>query len=128
MSSHNTLCEIEAEKLRRRGFTIEFEKKVMPHCVVDVIARRGDEIVIVECGYCIRSLEELKKVATKIIHAPYIKQWARYEPFRKASERIKKEIVEHSHNWREGLKPKPQRQPIKDDKLLTQIISEIKNR
>ena len=121
-------CQIEAEKLQRRGFTIEFEKKVMPHCVVDVYAKRGNEVVIVECGYCIQSLEELKKVATKIVHAPYLRQWIRYEPFRKASEMITKEIVEHGYDWTEGLKSKPKREIAKEDTLFAQIVNEINKR
>lgn len=83
---HKLLCRIEATKLRKRGYKVEFEKPLnlcgRKH-KVDVLAIKGNEILAIECGY----LPELTKhdflynikngKIIKVIHVPYIRQWCR---------------------------------------------------
>ena len=108
MTYHDNLCKIEAEKLRKRGFKVEFEKKIGKGCVVDIYATRGDEVVIVECGYLCKPWRqaEVKHYIphAKFVHVPYLSQWIRYWDiialrFPRLPEHEKK------FDWREYVKP-----------------------
>jgi hypothetical protein len=62
---HSNIMQIEADRLTRKGFVIEFEKKIMKGWRCDVLAKKGEEMLIVECGTTGKNkqwLEKLKNV------------------------------------------------------------------
>lgn len=79
---HKILCKIEADRLKKKGYSIEFEKqlgsKEMGSCKVDVFAKKGEEIIIVECGYLDSLIRDsiIEKVG-KFSWVPYIRRWCR---------------------------------------------------
>ena len=112
---HRQLISIEAERLKSQGYVVELEKLILPHCIVDIFAQKGDHKVIIECGFCCRSknkMKELLKIVDKVIHVPYLYAraylypWQIEEPWREAKEKFD-EYMDNSHyDWTEQLKDK----------------------
>lgn len=96
---HEQLKLLEGQKLEKEGYIVRYEFEVMPHCVVDIFAIKGNETIIIECGFCNRSKErmwELLKYATKVIHVPYPygssfrHPWFAEDPSQRAHEEMQK--------------------------------------
>jgi len=110
---HQTLIWKEAEALEKQGYTIEFEKYILNHCVVDIFAQKGTHKIIVECGFCCRSKErmkELAKFAEKVIHVPYVYAdawsipWRREDPSVRAKEEFEVTMDNYRYDWSEDLR------------------------
>ena len=112
---HRILVKKEAKQLKRKGFEVEVEKWITPHCRVDIFAKREDETVIVECGFCNHSKEMMKKLrayATRVIHVPYLLERAYLYPWKinnhwkRAYEKYLEEMDRSHYDWTEQLKDK----------------------
>ena len=85
------ICQDEAhDKLKlfyeklfiKLGYKVELEKPINKYRV-DVYAKRDEEVIIIECGYCDgNKLKDLRRDYEKVIHIPYLDGWMQY-PYRK---------------------------------------------
>ena len=73
---HKILTNFEAQKLEKKGYHVEFEKKLGKdgYSKVDIIAKKGNEIIVVECGYLDSMIrDEIKRKVGKFFWIPYIR-------------------------------------------------------
>jgi len=107
-AAHDNLVWDEAEKLRKRGFFVDFEVIMPSGLRVDIFAERNNEVIIVECGHCfgrMTRLCHLKNYATKVVQQPYLLQWC-----------FDKLGIEWEEKWlEEVLKPLDYRELLKPE-------------
>lgn len=87
--SHETLKYIEGKRLRNHGYSVEYEKRVLSGWIADIVAKKGNETIVIEVGYCQKHESEifalLKKV-DKFIHVTDLRKWIRWTDLMEISE------------------------------------------